>query len=181
MLTTADIALIRRMRAIGMLMPVRTLQAARAAGLPVALACSILTQETGGGRNEWGHDPTIFIGGHDALHGKQWGETVTMTAYKAYLAQRGPAGKGGMQGVGPCQLTWYAYQDEADRLGGCWRPLANMRVGFSDLAHLIRRSGLHSGVAAYNGTGPAATAYANAVINRAAEYSKALHLAWPPA
>jgi len=24
----------------------------------------------------------------------------------------------GMQGVGPTQLTWYAFQDQADALGG---------------------------------------------------------------
>lgn len=35
-----------------------------------------------------------------------------------------------MQGVGPMQLTWYEFQDDADERGGCWRPTKNMRVGF---------------------------------------------------
>ncbi len=181
MLTPADLALVRRMRAIGMLMPVRTLLACRATGLPLPLGCSILTQESGGGRNEWGHDGgTIFAGGYDALHKKEWGETVTKEAYLEYRRQRGVAGAGGMQGVGPTQLTWWAFQDEADRLGGCWLPLPNMKVGFADLAHNVRRYGLPAGVASYNGTGAAAKRYATEVLARAQEYAKALKLPWPP-
>ena len=157
------------MRRIGMKMPVRSLLACRKAGLPVALGCSVLTQETGGGVNEYGHDPTIFVGAG----------TVTQTNYHAYLALRNRTKKA--QGVGPVQLTYPGYQDAADRAGGCWRPLINMQIGFGVLADHIRRDGLTAGVAAYNGSGPAATAYANAVIGRAAEYAKALHLAWPPA
>ncbi len=150
-MTAADILLVARMRRIGMKMPVRSLQAARGAKLPVPLACSILTQETGGGVNEYGHDPTIFVGA-------------------------GAVTKGNYHG--PVQLTYAGYQDAADRAGGCWKPLVNMTVGFGVLVDHIRRDGLKSGVAAYNGTGPAAQRYADEVLARAALYAKALKL--PP-
>jgi hypothetical protein len=83
-------------------------------------------QESGGGKNEWGHDPTIFIGGGD------FGQPVTEESYTAYKALRDSTGQS--QGVGPCQLTWKGYQDQADALGGCWRPLPNMVVGFGIIA-----------------------------------------------
>ncbi len=165
-MTAADLLLVARMRRIGMKMPVRSLQAARGAKLPVPLACSILTQETGGGVNEYGHDPTIFVGAG----------AVTKGNYHSYLALRNQTGK--CQGVGPVQLTYAGYQDAADRAGGCWKPLVNMTVGFGVLVDHIRRDGLKSGVAAYNGTGPAAQRYADEVLARAALYAKALKL--PP-
>ncbi len=155
------------MRKIGMLMPVRTLMACRKTGLPVALGCSILTQETGGGRNEYGHDPTIFVGAG----------AVTEANYHAYLALRNKTGKA--QGVGPVQLTYPGYQDAADKAGGCWKPLVNITVGFGILAHNVRQDGLHAGVAAYNGTGPAAERYADEVLARATVYAKALKVPVP--
>jgi hypothetical protein len=54
-----------------------------------------------------------------------------------------------------------------------------MRVGFSHLAEAIRRSGLRAGVAAYNGSGPAAEAYAQEVIQRADELASRLHVQAP--
>ncbi len=172
--------LIIRMRRLGMKMPYRTARAANRTGLNLALACSLLMEETGGGRNEWGHDPTIFIGGYDAKHNKHWGEIVSKAAYLAYRMQRGPTGGGGMQGVGPCQLTYYSYQDEADAIGGCWNPYCNMVIGFKHMVANIRRDGLHAGVAAYNGSGPAAQHYADQVIARAAQYARVLRKPWPP-
>lgn len=64
-----------------------------------------------------------------------------------------------MQGVGPMQLTWYTTQDAADARGGYWVPDRQQR----------RRAGKPSprtsappresaGIAAYNGSGAAATA-----------------------
>lgn len=93
-------------------------------GLPFAAACAMLMKESAGGSNIFGHDrnsdgsPRPFYGA-----GK-----VTKKKYLAYKKER-LAGKGA-QGVGPCQLTWYEFQDEADRLGGCWKPKHNMQVGF---------------------------------------------------
>lgn len=153
-----------QLKKCGVLLPLPCLQAAKKVGLDLALAASLLQQESAGGQNVFGHDPTIFAGAG----------VVTKAKYLAYKAQRGPSGRGGMQGVGPCQLTWYAFQDEADRLGGCWLPLPNMLVGFGDMATLVRKYGLHAGIAAYNGAGPAAQHYADTVIGRIEGYRKVL-------
>lgn len=123
---------IARLRKNGCKRPIFTYQEAKRAGIPVAVLAAVLEQETNGGLNEWGHDPTIFIGGVQRLSNgtvRRWGSTVTKAAYLAYKAQRGPTGRGGMQGVGPMQLTWYSYQDKADKYGGCWNPKFNIRVG----------------------------------------------------
>ena len=61
-LSPKDLMRVRRMKANGNKMPVRALIAARSVGLPLALACALLEQETGGGANVFGHDPTIFVG-----------------------------------------------------------------------------------------------------------------------
>jgi hypothetical protein len=158
----------------GILMPNECIAGAEASGLPLAVGAAILLRETGGGRNEWGHDPTIFVGGYDSKNGKQHGPMVDEVGYKAYLEQRGPAGHGGMQGVGPVQLTYFAFQDEADKLGGCWVPVHNITVGFTNLAQGIHRDGLRAGITAYNGSGPAADAYAAWVLGKAGVIQNAL-------
>ena len=162
-----DAALVWRMRGIGCKMPIRCLMAARSCGLNVALACSILEQETGGGVNEYGHDPTIFVGA-----GK-----VTFLNYRAYRALRDRTGK--CQGVGPVQLTAASRQNAADKAGGCWRPLVNMKTGFCELADSISRDGLRMAVVGYNGSGPAAEHYADEVIMRAQRYAADLRLPKP--
>lgn len=163
-LTAKDVHLIAQLKKCGVLLPQPCLQASKKTGLELALGASLLQQESAGGENVFGHDPTIFVGAG----------VVTKAKYLKYRAQRGPTGRGGMQGVGPCQLTWYAFQDEADRLGGCWLPLPNMLVGFGDMATLVRKYGLHGGVAAYNGSGAAASRYADEVLARLPGYRKVL-------
>lgn len=158
-MTVVSPLLVSRYKRAGMLYPVRTAMAAKEAALEQSIAASILIQESGGGHNVFGHDPTIFGGAG----------VVTEAKYRAYKAERRKSGNKLMQGVGPCQLTYYTYQDEADAIGGCWRILCNMRIGFHLLAEHIRKDGLHAGIAAYNGTGPAAEHYADVVIARAKE------------
>lgn len=148
---------IRALRDHGIVNPIWTVDEAKAAKLPLALACALLSQESGGGHNEYGHDPTIFIGAG----------TVTRLNYALYKLRRRLSGNRLMQGVGPCQLTYWSYQDRADQFGGCWQPRFNMRVGFETLAANIRRDGMHAGIAAYNGSGPAAQRYADSVLHRA--------------
>lgn len=160
----ADALRVAKLKRLGILMPLRMLLAARDAKLPLAAAAACLIKETGGGRNVFGSDPTIFAGAGE----------VTEAKYRAYLAQRGPKGRGGMQGVGPTQLTWYSFQDEADRLGGCWRPDVNMRVGFTLLADHIRRLGLEQGFAAYNGSGEAAERYGRDALEHYRRFDAAL-------
>jgi hypothetical protein len=147
------------LRAGGIIDPATVVSAALAVGLPVALAAAVLEQETGGGRNVWGHDPVenrgIYIPG----------SRVTEAAYGAYkrLADRGEIGR---QGVGPMQLTGRDWQDAADRRGGCWDPAANMAAGFAGLVALTNKYGLPEGVRRYNGSGPAAERYRDQVLAR---------------
>lgn len=139
----------------------RVVQESRRTGIPLSLACSILVQESSGGQN-------LF--GSDAVKNPVKGGKVTKARYEEYLRFR-KAGWG-MQGVGPMQLTWYEFQDRADREGGCWKPTINMRVGFSILAELISSSGEHDGVRRYNGAGPAAERYASIVLERGDQFER---------
>lgn len=165
-MTTRDLRLVRTMRRQGIVYPRITLREARRAGLPLSLACALLQKESGGGKNEFGHDPTSSIP-------EAWmGKTVTRIRYLYYKRNRQRGA--GMQGVGPCQLTWWATQDRADALGGCWKPGPNMRVGFSALRALIRAHGIQSGAAAYNGSGPAAVKYGEDFLAKARAWHKVL-------
>lgn len=130
--------------------PHLAIRVARDVNLPISDAASLLRGETGGGHPVWGHDPVACgpVGG-----------TVTRENYAAYKARRGSCG---MQGCADTQLTWYSYQDEADVLGGCWRPGPNRHVGFGLLAGLIRANGRREGWRAYNGSGAYAVAYSAA-------------------
>jgi hypothetical protein len=150
MATKRDIALAIKAKRHGAKYALRIVLEARRAGIPVSLGFAIVEQETGF-RNVFGHDPTIFIGAG----------VVTKQKYLAYRKQRG---RTRMQGVGPAQLTWWAYQDEADALGGCWVPKHNICVGMKVLAGLIAVWGREAGIARYNGSGPAASRYAQQVL-----------------
>lgn len=160
-----DKALIAKMAAHGIDYPADTLWAARATKLPLHYACAMLEKETGGGRNEFGHDPTTSIP-------TSWmGGAVNFVRYRYYKARRATHG---MQGVGGTQLTWYAFQDRADAAGGCWIPRNNFLVGFSVLRANIARYGEQGGAAAYNGTGPAAAAYGHDFVVKAAHWKLVL-------
>lgn len=137
---------------------------AKRAGLEFAVACAILMRESSGGNNVFGHDPTIFVGAG----------AVTKEKYAAYKAARVKAGNRLMQGVGPVQLTYFGYQDQADAQGGCWDPRFNCRIGFQALAGNIKAHGLRDGIRRYNGSGPAAEAYADAVVAAAGNWRKIL-------
>lgn len=75
-------------------------------------------------------------------------------------------GRARRQGVGPCQLTYGGYQDQADAIGGCWDLSPNVRIGFRVLAGLIEQNGLRNGFRAYNDSGPTAEAYADDAMGR---------------
>jgi hypothetical protein len=164
LLRPKDAPLVPKLRKLGIKMPIRMLVAAHKAAIPPSLAASVLMQETSGGANIFGHDTTIFAGAGE----------VTKSKYLAYKKQRGPKGEGGMQGVGPLQLTFFTLQDEADERGGCWKPYVNMLVGYEHLAANIRRGGMHEGVKAYNGSGEKAEKYVNAVLPRADQFKQVL-------
>jgi hypothetical protein len=128
----------------GILRPADVVTLADAAGLALPLAAALLEQESGGGRNVWGHD-SVATGGAYVK-----GAEVTEQAYRAYRAALAVR-QAGQQGVGPCQLTSVGFQDAADKLGGCWLPVPNMRVGFGLLANYVRLWGPADALRAYNG------------------------------
>jgi hypothetical protein len=129
-------------------------------GVRLSLAFAICEQETGF-RNVFGHDPTIYVGAGQ----------VTKRKYLAYKRARGTRR---MQGVGPMQLTWWATQDLADHEGGCWRPRFNIRIGLRQLHDNIATHGQHAGIAAYNGSGPAAERYAASVEQKQQKWHRIL-------
>jgi hypothetical protein len=134
----------------GIIHPALCLVTAKRAELDVPTAAALLLMETAGGRMIYGHDAV-------ANRAPKGGEVTKANYLGVYLPDRK---RGlGMQGVGDTQLTWFAYQDEADKLGGCWRQGVNRYVGFKLMVELIRTNGRATGVARYNGSGAAATAY----------------------
>jgi soluble lytic murein transglycosylase-like protein len=153
-MTTRDLTLARRIKRHGLPNALRTVLEARRAGISTSLLCAFLTQESGG-RN-------VF--GHDAVRNPVKGGNVTKARYLAYKRYRDMGW--GMQGVGPGQLTWVGFQEQADKLGGCWKPKHNIRVAAQIIASLLRAhpGNEHAAIARYNGTGPAAQAYADSVL-----------------
>lgn len=129
-------------------------------GLPLAFALII---HESGGENVWGHD---FYGDQRAP-GWGWG-AVTEANVERFLVQRNASGRS--NGCGLTQLTSPSLQDEAMEAGGLWVPQHQMAVGLHDLHDLISEHGLGAGVAAYNGSGPAAAAYAKEVLALAEHY-----------
>lgn len=128
------------MRANGILRPLQTQRIARRAGVPVDVLCAFLMTESGGGHNIYGHD------GHSTTCPRPMARPagvdlpVTEANYEVYLGERDafkddPDVGYRRQGVGPMQLTWHTYQDEADAIGGCWKPYANTLTG----ARILRR------------------------------------------
>lgn len=137
--------------------------AARAADIQVSLLCAVLEQETEF-KNVYGHD-----GVRNPIKSPANGLLrVTRDNYRVYLQHR--ARGEGSQGVGPMQLTWAGYQDQADRLGGCWNPRINIVVGAKAIADLIKEHGKTAGIASYNGSGAVAQAYARSVLSKARKW-----------
>jgi hypothetical protein len=131
------------------------------AGIELAAAVTLLFMESDGGRNVWGHDRVLTEGIYTT------GAPVTRDAYLRYKARRAVIGS---QGVGPTQLTWHGFQDQADAQGGCWVWEVNCRVGFTTLGGLIHRLGEQAGFAAYNGSGPNAQTYGQKAAARLTDW-----------
>lgn len=138
---------------------------ARCAGIPISLGFALIEQESGF-RNVYGHDPVLSVlSGPPSKTVPRRGGPVTEINYRVYKKRR--AEGMGMQGVGPGQLTWWATQDQADRLGGCWAPRYNIAMAFITLASYIKsRGSQRAGIKAYNGSGAAADRYASQVLKR---------------
>ena len=168
-LSEKDEALIPKLKEHGLKYPRMTLEEARAVGIPLSFALAFLQQESSGrdadGRSKFG----LNLVGNDAVRNIRGG-FVTEARYREYLRKR-RAGMG-MQGIGPLQLTWWEFQDAADRMGGCWKPRFNMRFGFGLAKSLIKKHGRDAGVARYNGTGAAAQQYARSWREKQLEWHR---------
>lgn len=139
------------------------LQEADRSDIGPALALALVEKESTY-RNVFGHDPVS--------NPAPKGGKVTRRRYLAYKAarQRGM----GMQGVGLTQLTWYEFQDRADRYGGCWKPRFQCRVAFELLDGLMRQYGKWDGIRRYNGSGSAAEVYAADLLERREKWQRRL-------
>jgi hypothetical protein len=144
--------------------------ASRATGVPVAVICAFCEMESGF-TNVFGHDgPPVTRNPVRSVHG-QPNLAVTKDRYLKYkdFRRRGF----GQQGVGPMQLTTASFQDRADALGGAWVPAHNIRIGAEVVREKIAGPGrgqLRAGLAAYNGSGPQAEAYADTMLKVIAKW-----------
>ena len=168
---------IQRLQAGGIKAPETAIEEATRAGLKLAFACALLEKESAGGNNVFGHDRDKH--GQYIFPARDGTVPVTEALYREYKKRRKATGK--MQGVGPCQLTWWEFQDEADREGGCWKPHVNMRVGFRRLAALMKQHGVADGARRYNGSGDAAVAYSEDLRKKARAWEARLEGAPMPA
>lgn len=140
--------------------PQMVIEEARREGLPLHIACVMLFLESGGGRNVYGNDavPNTYVdaeGKTIEVYPKRG--PVTPENYAAYKAFRGNGRIGRQQGVGPAQLTYFAFQDQADAEGGCWITRYNCRVGFRSMAANLRRgTSVRDTFSIYNTGQPAA-------------------------
>ena len=155
--TKRDQELAHRGKRRGANYSLRIVLEARRADIPISLGFALIEQESGF-RNVFGHDNSIFKGA-----GK-----VTKAKYLDYKAARGTPGKR-MQGVGPAQLTWWTFQDRADRLGGAWIAKNNIRVAFEHLGDLLKQHSARDALAIYNAGNARSRQgqdYATAVLRR---------------
>jgi hypothetical protein len=160
-----DLIAAARAKRHGMHHALKIAQEARREKIPYDLAYAMVEQETGTGLNIFGHDPSIYRGAGQ----------VTKKKYLAYKAARRASGNRRMQGVGLLQLTWWEFQDAADRMGGCWVPRIQLRYGFRTLRKLIDQHGYAKGIERYNGSGRAAEAYSRSVRAKRGKWTKRLN------
>lgn len=173
MMTTNDADVLSRH---GILRATQVVQVAAAAGLSAATAAVLLVKESGRtepdgrrtyGHNLWGHDqvPTggIYVPGAEVSRQEY-------VRYRDWRRAGQQSGQARSQGVGPCQLTHWKFQDDADQRGGCWDPAVNMRVGFETLAGHIRRHGEQQGFRRYNGSGDRAETYGREAVALLAQW-----------
>lgn len=132
----------------GFVYPWRMIRAAHRVKMRMAVACAMVTMETGNGHSVWGHDPVDTHGCYSK------GGAVTEDNYHCYKRNRGSGSSArNMQGCSSTQLTYWSFQDRADSIGGCWHPYYNMVVGFSIFA-AYRKSGdtIREAAKKYNGS-----------------------------
>lgn len=139
-------------------------------------ACLAVVENESSGENVWGHDPwnqREFPKGEAHPPGPPV-DPVTQETYTRYKLLRDQGYQ--PQGCGPCQLTSPDLQVAAERAGGCWIPIHNCYVGFGYLRRLFMAyQGAAGGFAAYNGSGPAAVAYAARAVQWTARWQQLIN------
>ncbi len=173
----ASQTVIDRLKAGGILSPKMVVAEAARAGLRLEVAAALLEKESAGGHNVFGHDRDrnhVYI-----FPARDGTVKVTKELYLEYKRKRIASNNKLMQGVGPCQLTWWEFQDDADAEGGCWRPQINMRIGFRRMASLMKAHGDSLGAERYNGSGPNAVKYSKDLLERVAAWKARLGDAAP--
>lgn len=156
-----DLILAYKAKRAGANYSLRIVLEARRSGIPVSLGFALVEQESAF-RNVFGHDAGSILKG----------QTVTLDRVRRLLAHIRAGGVS--NGVGPTQLTYPPFIREAHNLGGAHRPKNTIRVGFKVLASLIRSHGRRGGVRRYNGSGPAAEAYADSVLHKMKRWHRIL-------
>jgi len=153
----------RRLARHGVERPLLVLSEAKRANLKPEYALAMLENETGiPQRNVFGCD----AGPRSTV--PYCGQEVTRERVQLLLAS------GYSNGVGWTQLTYRPLVFEADAIGGAHLPKYQMRIGFRTLANHMLVYGVWGGFRAYNGSGPAAEAYANQAIDRAKRWKRIL-------
>jgi hypothetical protein len=171
-LSARDQALVEMLRERGVRFPQWTVVSARQVGIPLSYALAFLEKESSGRDTDGSLKIGLNLFGSDPVHNPVKGGFVTQKRYRTYVANRK---RGlGMQGVGPLQLTWWEFQDMADKEGGCWHPQHNMRVGFAIAKRLIKDHGKGDGVRRWNGEGPAAEHYSEDWASRQRKWRRIL-------
>ena len=159
--------LVDRLGRAGLLYPRTTVEEAGHVGIPLSYALAFLESESSGQDEEGA--PAFGLNVFDDEESSAnpvRGGVVTRERYMDYLAHR-RAGRG-LRGVGPMQVRWWAAQEAADRMGGCWLPRYSMRIGLAHAKALIRRHGIE-GAARYRG-GEASDAYGREWSARASKW-----------
>ncbi len=124
--------------------------------IPVSLGVALQEQESNG-RNIFGADL-----GAPFAHQPVTKERVMK------LVEHVRAG-GVSNGVGPLQLTFLPFIEEANRDGGAWKPSVNIATGLGIIADHVKRHGVRGGLATYNGghpRSPDGLEYAKEVMKR---------------
>jgi hypothetical protein len=128
--------------------------------IPVSLGFALQEQESGGA-NIFGADT-----------GGLFPHLPVTEARVRKLVAHVQAG-GLSNGVGPFQLTFLPFIEEANRDGGAWKPAVNIATGLGIIAGHIKQHGIKGGLASYNAGTPTSSKglkYAKQVMDRQAKY-----------
>jgi len=157
--TARDAELARKLRARGVKNALRIILECRHrhdSVIPVSLGLALQEQESKG-QNIFGADTNAPF-----TH-----QPVTKTRVLK-LVEHVRAG-GISNGVGPMQLTFLPFIEEANRDGGAWVPAVNIATGLGIIAGHVKQHGVRKGLAVYNGGTPNSTKglrYAEEVLER---------------